>query len=147
MDQQTIKAPLVAKIEAMEAKIAEYTISLEDSQIAAEKMAEIYKDPAKAAEMFKGKSEEANQIFEDSRLASEVDTLGMYRETMAADLMLCEKAFVITDTNRLMSPSGFHPSERVYIQTRIAIHCDKIPRKLPATNCELFGHNLDSIQD
>jgi hypothetical protein len=61
---------------------------------------------------------------------------------MGLQLMHCEQNIVITDTNTLFSPSGFSPESRVYVQTKIAIHCDKIPRKLPSCNCEIFGHDL-----
>ncbi len=147
MDQQAIKAPLRAKIEELRTKIAGYSVTLGESRIAQAKMSEIYKDPKAAAELFKGKSEEANQIFEDSRMAGDVDTLDMYLHTMDQQLMKCDKAMVITDTNRLMSPSGFHPTDRVFLQTKIAIHCDSIPKRLPSVNCEIFGHKLTEIEN
>lgn len=59
--------------------------------------------------------------------------------------MLCTNKFVITDTRNLISPAGFHPDERVFGQTDIAIHCDVVPAKLPASNRGLYLHDVDAM--
>lgn len=65
------------------------------------------------------------------------------------DLMHCPCKYVVTEKGRLVSPAGLHPSDRIYLQTRIAIHTDSInPRKFkaPASNLQLVAHHLENVE-
>jgi len=69
----------------------------------------------------------------------------MLEQTLNSDLMACPKRYVITDTKALNSPAGFHPSERIYTQTTIAIHTDSLDIKLPSCNRGLYAHDIDAV--
>ena len=53
-------------------------------------------------------------------------TLADLKTTLATPLMQATKRYVITDTDELVSPAGFHPDEKVFVQTRVAIHTDTL---------------------
>ena len=133
-DMNTIDlAPLVVKIEAITAKISASPYTAEESSAAS----------AALAAMMSGGNfcpAELMKLAKTSQLASDVETLRQYRETAAADLMRVESRYVITDTPRLVSPAGFTLSDRVFIQTTIAIHTDT--RKDIQSNVPLYCHDV-----
>ena len=57
------------------------------------------------------------------------------------DLMKVHTRYVVTDTTALLSPAGFHPDERIFMQTTIAIHTDNLD-KLPRANVQLYAHEM-----
>lgn len=67
-----------------------------------------------------------------------------YQETISSDLMYCPKRYVVTNTKSLNSPAGFHSSDKVFTQTKIAIHTDSL-KGIPSCNVELFAHDVDKI--
>ncbi len=66
-------------------------------------------------------------------------------ESQPVEAMLCDKKYVITETERLINPAGHHPDDRVFKQTKIAIHCDEIPKALPKCNLPLYAHEIEKI--
>ena len=66
-----------------------------------------------------------------STLALETNTLARLEKTVDLDLMKVETRYLITgEDEQLCSPAGFSPRSKVFIQTRIAIHTDKLPANL-----------------
>jgi hypothetical protein len=116
-----IKAEVAQKIEKLETKIAAADITLEESRAAAEKMYACMN--AGDIEGFKANSAKAE-------LASDSDLLGNYKVTMVSDLMYCPMRFVATDSD-LISPAGTHPCQRVFLQTKVALHADSANRIRP----------------
>lgn len=66
-------------------------------------------------------------------------------DEMMKNNMKCDKRFVISNEKNLISPAGFHSEQRVFKKTKIAIHCNKIPKKLPKTNVPLYAHDINEI--
>tara|TARA_R110000824_G_scaffold16252_2_gene67560 strand:+ start:687 stop:1094 length:408 start_codon:yes stop_codon:yes gene_type:complete len=63
---------------------------------------------------------DANQKMLRHHFTQERDQLA---HTLTLNLMKVETKYLITNET-LVSPSGFHPDEKVFIQTQIAIHSD-----------------------
>lgn len=66
-------------------------------------------------------------------------------ESDPVETMMCSKKYVITETESLISPAGYHPEYRIFVQTKIAIHCDVIPKNLPKCNLPLYAHEIEKI--
>jgi hypothetical protein len=77
-------------------------------------------------------------------LNSAMRDLDGYRTTLAADLMQVKTRYLVTD-RELVSPAGFHPSDRVFIQTKIAIHTDTLNMKFPNTGDTLHAYDIDKL--
>jgi len=45
-----------------------------------------------------------------------------FRETLATPLMKAFTKFIMSDQPTLISPAGYHPDEKVFVQTKIAVH-------------------------
>lgn len=84
----------------------------------------------------------ADRLLADARRYMAQQEMDRYLETINADLMHCEKKYVVTDTKQLVSPSGFHPDTKVFRQTTIAIHTDSLDN-LPASNRRLYAHKVN----
>jgi hypothetical protein len=63
------------------------------------------------------------------------------KETLAADLMEGTHKYIVSDANTLVSPAGFHPDEKVFVQTAIAIHTNSLDN-LPRSNRTLYSHPM-----
>tara|TARA_R110000772_G_C13310282_1_gene440315 strand:- start:41094 stop:41552 length:459 start_codon:yes stop_codon:yes gene_type:complete len=66
-----------------------------------------------------------------SRISNILDNLKGFNESLALDLMtISEKAthVLVEKGENLISPSGFHPEERVFIRTRTAVAVNRLPR-------------------
>jgi len=64
-------------------------------------------------------------------------------KTSNLNLMFCPKNYVVTTKGtKLLSPSGYHPTDRVYIQTEIAIHTDSINDAFPDCGKPLVSFNV-----
>ena len=128
---------LKAEAAAIEARIATYTISLADSQAAADRMVELMDDIPNNVDEIRAISDSG-----DFGLINDTRQLAKYRDTLAADLMQISTRYVVTDTESLESPAGFHPDTNVYLQTTIAIHTDSLNR-IPASNRKLYAHEVN----
>jgi hypothetical protein len=72
------------------------------------------------------------------------DEINGLTETLKSDLMYCPKKYVvISEGESLQSPSGFNLSDRVFIQTKIAIHTDTLKNKFPDVGGRLAACDLD----
>ena len=45
-----------------------------------------------------------------------------FRETLETPLMKAFTKFIMSDQPTLISPAGYHPDEKVFVQTKIAVH-------------------------
>jgi len=88
------------------------------------------------------------EIGDKGTKASDVRTLAMYEETLASDLVIIDTDFAITSERSLVSPAGFHPDTRVFVQPKICIHTNLDPRKpanrhlIPSSNVTLYCNKL-----
>ena len=103
---------LYNEIVLIEERIATYTISIEDSQAAADRLVEIFK-----LDDFKDYAEELKELSGKGALINDTRALAAFNETLNADLMHVATRYVVTDTDSLLSPAGFHPDDCVFVQT------------------------------
>ena len=130
------KTNLIAQIAKIEATIATYTISIEDSKAASDRMCELFK-----LDDFTPHVEEIKALAGKGALINDTRALAAFNETLNADLMKISTRYVVTNTDSLISPAGFHPDEKVYLQTAIAIHTDSLKR-IPSSNRTLYAHKM-----
>ena len=84
-------------------------------------------------EAWKAAYEKVNPIFEAKNAVEEITRL---EKTLASDLMKVTTRYLVTDAKELVNPAGFAPDDKVYLQTRIAIHTDSL-KDLPKCNRQL----------
>lgn len=81
-------------------------------------------------------------------LESELDGL---KQTMMLDLVEVTKKYIVTTTNSLVNPKGFHPDENVYIRPDVFFQFDQkptaqqIPEGLPIDYSKLIVLNSEHI--
>jgi len=63
-------------------------------------------------------------------------------ETLKHDLMHVSTRYVVTNSNDLTSPAGYHPDEKVFLQTGIAIHTDSLDN-LPNCDQKLYSFEIN----
>ena len=80
----------------------------------------------------------------DLTLNNAFNELKDFKDTMAADLMVVSTRYVVINNKDLVSPAGFHPDEKVYIQSTIAIHTDSL-ENLPSSNEKLYAFEVNPI--
>jgi hypothetical protein len=125
-------------LKTIEQSIANAPNTLKESREARYELYALLDDP-KAIRTAKGRFD---SLASASKLANDVDQAEKFRATLAADLMKVDTRYVVTDAESLTSPAGFHPSEKVYLQTQVAIHTDSLDA-LPASNVKLFVHEVN----
>ena len=123
-----------AQIAKIEARIAASEWTLEESR-----KAQVEFHAAKA-DLENTPTDVWHDLAERSRAAMDTDDLVRLYATLDTDLMHCTKRYVVTD-EELVSPAGFHPDERVFVQTKVAHHVDDLD-ELPATNEQLYVHDM-----
>ena len=125
-----------AKIKALEAQIAAATPEqIAQSEKDAERLSEILSD----IETVGQHREEFLNL--DTSLSDAAMMLKDYEATLNADLVKIETDYVISSDD-LISPAGFHPDEKVFIQPRICIQTNDPKFKPPHSNLELKLYNL-----
>jgi hypothetical protein len=103
------------KIKTLSAVVAQCPVTMDESKSALEAW--------QALPSFEDQfSTEGNALYELGRFAGRQNEIDMYEHTLTLNLMRVETKYVITNEPNLVSPSGFHPDEKVYVQTQIAIH-------------------------
>lgn len=127
------------KITDLQAKLADMSCTMEESVKAQADWYQMITDKPSNID-----SDKANELFELSRFAGYQGDIDMLTETLSMDLMQCNNRYVVTDEKQLQSPSGFHPSDRVFKQTAIAIHTDSLDN-LPESNVKLYAHDLEKM--
>jgi len=63
-------------------------------------------------------------------------------ETLKHDLMHVSTRYVVTNSNDLTSPAGYHPDEKIFLQTGIAIHTDSLDN-LPNCDQKLYSFEIN----
>jgi len=122
------RADLIIKIIALEIEIENSPYTIEESEQAKKEfnsydILEVFKGVDKDSEEADKIREKFSTLAEVSKLSSDTETLGWYMKTMKSRLMKVETRYIAT-SERLFSPSGFHPDDRVFLQTTVAIHSD-----------------------
>jgi len=79
-----------------------------------------------------------------SAKATNTAFLERLQSTLEAELMKVDTKYVITDTKALISPAGYGASDRVFVQTNVAIHTDDINADVPSCNVPLYRHTLQT---
>ena len=80
----------------------------------------------------------------DLTLNNAFNELKNFKDTMAADLMVVHTRYVVINNKELISPAGFDPDEKVYIQSTIAIHTDSLEH-MPSSNEKLYAFEVNPI--
>lgn len=136
IDTSHIKAR-VAELFAMD-----YPVSREESEEACSEMLKMIdtseEDPRPWTEDEKERFSELS--IAASRVSNERE-LEALQETLKLQLMKIETAYVVTNTKSLLSPAGFHPDDRVFVQTKIAIHTNRKTGH-PSSNVPLYLHKV-----
>lgn len=134
---ETRTAEIEAKVANLRAEIEADPISLEESQAAAERNAKLIDqidDVSKMSETeladFRAEFQETAKIADK---ANKVYQMRGYQQTLDAVLVEINTAYCISSEPSLVSPAGFHPDDRVFVQPHICIHTDLDPR-LPENN-------------
>ena len=142
MDQKKIKAKIYARREEIANEMVGTTwADVKKSHNDAARMRELFETLSENGEWTEEEKEEIRNF--DTSLALLDDEYKRLNETLGQDLMEVKTKYVATDVNQLVSPSGFHPSEPVFIQTKVAIHVND-PRDLPK-NFKGFVHNVEEL--
>lgn len=130
------------KVNKLHARIGEMskTVTLAESEAAAEKIRDLMDGLTPESDHTELRTQ-FNELASKAVLSNLYNEVRMLQVTLAADLMKVDTDFVVTDTETLTSPAGFHPDERVFIQTRVAIHTNDL-NKVPSSNVKLFAHKV-----
>ena len=83
-------------------------------------------DLVEAAKLLDGKDIEIGSQYKNA-----IDTLQMLKTSVDLDLMIISdqaRYVLIGKDENLISPSGFHPSQRVYIKTQAAVQTNRLPK-------------------
>ena len=90
-------------------------------------------------ETWKAAYEKVNPIFQAKNAVDEIKRL---EKTLASNLMKVTTRYLVTDAKELINPAGFSPDDKVYLQTRIAIHTDSL-KDLPSSNRQLRAFEIN----
>lgn len=129
-NQDELKAPIAKKIELLERQIAAYTITSQESAAAGKIVRGYLDDLDNAKSWTEEQKEEFNRATHECKRENDERELEQYKRTMELQLMRCDKRYVVTNTKHLHSPAGFHPDDKIFEQTAIAIHTDSL-KSLP----------------
>jgi len=142
IDQKQVKAKVYARIEEIANEMVGTTwVDVKKSHNDADRMRELFKTLSENGTWTEEEKEEMRNL--DTTLANLDEEYKRLNETLGQDLMEVKTKYVATDVDRLVSPAGFHPSEPVFIQTKVAIHVND-PRDLPK-NFQGFIHNVEEL--
>lgn len=123
MDLQQI---VQEKIEALTAKLDALNVSREAADQESAKLREIMNGPLEVEENISliEKTIDMNAVtaFNDYEL---LDSL---KETATLNIQKVETRYLLTDQDELISPAGFHPDEKVFIQTGQWVQTNVLPK-------------------
>ena len=75
--------------------------------------------------------EDFSKLSAIATLSQQTEVLDGLEKTLELDLMYVKTRYLITGKNeQLASPAGFSPKSHVFVQTRMAIHTNKLPANL-----------------
>lgn len=127
---------VISKIDALSADTAGCAESYEESKAAAEALATLDWNNADDLAQFMSLAKKAVRY-------TNAKTISDMEATLTTDLMEGTHKYIVTDTDALISPAGFHPDDKVFVQTAIAIHTDSLDN-LPYSNVALFAHTIST---
>ena len=123
MDLQQI---VQEKIEALTAKLDALNVSRKAADQESAKLREIMNGPLEVEEQLSlvEKTIDINAVtaFNDYEL---LDSL---KETATLNIQKVETRYLLTDQDELISPAGFHPDEKVFIQTGQWVQTHMLPK-------------------
>ena len=123
MDLQQI---VQEKIEALTAKLDALNVSRKAADQESAKLREIMNGPLEVEEQLSlvEKTIDINAVtaFNDYEL---LDSL---KETATLNIQKVETRYLLTDQDELISPAGFHPEEKVFIQTGQWVQTNMLPK-------------------
>ena len=123
MDLQQI---VQEKIEALTAKIDALNVSREVADQEGAKLREIMNGPLEVEEKV---STVENTIDMNAITASnDYYLLDNLKETAPLHIQKVETRYLLTDQDELISPAGFHPEEKVFIQTGQWVQTNVLPK-------------------
>ena len=123
MDLQQI---VQEKIEALTAKIDALNVSREVADQEGAKLREIMNGPLEVEEKV---STVENTIDMNAITASnDYYLLDNLKETATLNIQKVETRYLLTDQDELISPAGFHPEEKVIIQTGQWVQTNVLPK-------------------
>ena len=70
-----------------------------------------------------------------------IQEIKMLKESLELDLIEVTKRYLVTNAKELISPSGFHPSDHVFIQPKLGIQVNNL-KNVPATNVQLHAFDM-----
>ena len=137
------KSQIKARIEELEVMLADATPEqIAKSKADSVRMSEILDELRDESGQKDTLVEEFKSL--DLTLNNAFHELKNFKDTMAADLMVVSTRYVVINNKDLISPAGFHPDEKVYIQSTIAIHTDSL-ENLPSSNEKLYAFEVNPI--
>ena len=119
---ENIYQPVIEKIEAARAVVAEANIDQITAKLSVDAAPNIDEDIYAWAEYYKD-----NEMAMRANLA--YDEIDACTETLSLSLAKPETRYVITDGD-LISPAGFHCDSGVYVRNDLWIETDRLPRSL-----------------
>ena len=123
MDLQQI---VQEKIETLTAKLDALNVSREAADQESAKLREIMNGPLEVEEKI---STVENTIDMDAITASnDYYLLDNLQETTTLNIQKVETRYLLTDQDELISPAGFHPDEKVFIQTGQWVQTNVLPK-------------------
>ena len=70
-----------------------------------------------------------------------LEEIKMLKESLELDLIEVTKRYLVTNAKELVSPSGFHPSDRVFIQPKLGIQVNNL-KNVPNSNVQLHAFDM-----
>ena len=123
MDLQQI---VQEKIEALTAKIDALNVSREVADQEGAKLREIMNGPLEVEE--KVSTVENTIDMNAITAANDYYLLDNLKETATLNIQKVETRYLLTDQDELISPAGFHPEEKVFIQTGQWVQTNVLPK-------------------
>ena len=136
--------PVTDRISVLDATIAASTVTLEESAAAATALLAMYDNLLTATEAeLAGYRADFERLSEDASLHNAVRERENLVATLDLDLMHVATKYVVTDSDSLLSPAGYHPNTRIFVQTKIAIHtANPSDSRIPASHVPLSLHEI-----
>jgi len=128
------------KIDELSKHVATYKCTEAESRAAQEDLRSMIADGS-----FADNPEKMQSILDLVGMANALDDVERLAKTMTLDLMHCPKRYVVSSSDSLQSPAGFHPDERVFVSTKIAFNTDSLveAKKFRAKSAwNLFIHEV-----
>lgn len=132
------KAEIEKEIEACQDLIADFPLTVAESEEDLEEWSSRMEEEGVTFAV----SERGNQLFENAQAAMASRTITRLQKTLDTDLMQVRTRYVLTNTERLESPAGFHPDTKVFVKTDVAYCVNRIERKHMATR-GLYAHEIN----